>query len=357
MADAVPASDLQSHELHVEVSAPREETVAWGEVGPVLDDALDGLGEQDRRAILLRYFGNRPYSEVGRCLSLSENAARMRVERALEKLHGVLARRGITSSSAAVAAALTGNAVLAAPSGVALASASVAATVAAGTGLGWIAFMSTSKLPMALSAAVLLGGAAFVGVQGHSAQMSAEEIAQLNAQNGSIPALESRNKALSAGASQASSLADQAAQIGILKGQITDLEAKAAAAAAEARKKIARNSKPDDGQPVFDISKLDKLPAMLMQRRPEYPPQMRDAGASGEVMVDFVVGSNGAVYDAVAVHSSQREFEAPAVQAVSQWVFKPGQVGGQDVYTHMQVPIVFQLSSDPPPPPAAGSWF
>jgi len=334
------------------------QAVAWEEVGPVLDQALDGLSERDRQAILLRFFGNQPFGEVGQRLRISENAARMRVERALETLNRVLARRGITSSSAALAAALSSNAVVGAPAGVAASSAAAVASVAGGAGLGWLAFMSTSKLPLAVCAAVLLGGAAVVGVQDHSARTSAAEIAGLDAQNASIPGLESRHKALSKDDDLVRSLRDEAASVGILRGQVRELETAAGEAqAAAARKGSVRAPKLDGSQPIFDLSKLDQRPAVLSQHRPEYPQQMIQAGAAGEALVDFVVGSDGVVYNATAVTSTDKAFADSAVQAVSQWVFKPGQVGGQNVYTHMQVPIVFTLSSDPPPPPSAASWF
>src|ERR1700678_920483 len=42
--------------------------VVWAEVGPVLDEAIDALDERDRQGILLRFFGNRPYAEVGQRL-------------------------------------------------------------------------------------------------------------------------------------------------------------------------------------------------------------------------------------------------------------------------------------------------
>ena len=64
------------------------------------------------------------------------------------------------------------------------------------------------------------------------------------------------------------------------------------------------------------------------------------------VVVDFLVDTNGDVQNAYAVKSSQREFEAAAVQAVSKWKFKPGKKGGRNVITHMQVPIVFTLNED-----------
>ena len=70
------------------------------------------------------------------------------------------------------------------------------------------------------------------------------------------------------------------------------------------------------------------------------------AGISGEVLVDFIVDTNGDVRNAFAAHSSQREFEATAVQAVTKWKFRPGRKNGHAVFTHMQVPIVFTLNED-----------
>lgn len=100
------------------------------------------------------------------------------------------------------------------------------------------------------------------------------------------------------------------------------------------------------GMQVFDISKLDQTPVPRLQGRPQYPFEMRRAGISGEVVVDFLVDTNGDVQNAYAIRSSQREFEASAVAAVSKWKFKAGRKGGRDVITRMQVPIVFTLNED-----------
>ena len=100
------------------------------------------------------------------------------------------------------------------------------------------------------------------------------------------------------------------------------------------------------GIEVFDISKLDQAPVPKFQARPTYPFEMRRAGISGEVQVDFIVDTDGNVRNAFAAHSSQREFEAPAVQAVSKWKFRPGRKNGHSVFTHMQVPIVFSLAEE-----------
>jgi protein TonB len=100
------------------------------------------------------------------------------------------------------------------------------------------------------------------------------------------------------------------------------------------------------GIEVFDISKLDQRPEPRLQARPQYPFEMRRAGIAGEVLVDFIVDTNGDVRNAYAVHSSQREFEASAVQAVSKWKFRAGRKNGHSVFTHMQVPIVFSLDQE-----------
>ena len=89
----------------------------WEHLRPVLDEAMHDLNHADRLAVLLRFFNNKSLREVGLALGLTENAARMRVERALDKLRLGLARKGVTSTAAALALALSGNAVNAAPAG------------------------------------------------------------------------------------------------------------------------------------------------------------------------------------------------------------------------------------------------
>ena len=93
----------------------------WQQVRPALDDAMHDLSEKDRTAVILRFFEGRNLSEIGQTLGLRENAARMRVDRALEKLRTLLSKRGITSTSSGLSAALALGAVLPAPSALAAA--------------------------------------------------------------------------------------------------------------------------------------------------------------------------------------------------------------------------------------------
>ncbi|MBK1876758.1 RNA polymerase sigma factor [Pelagicoccus mobilis] len=93
--------------------------LGWEDAGPLLDEAIAELGENDRDVLCLRFFEEKRFAQIGVCLGLSENAARMRVNRALEKLSGILEKRGIRSSSAALAGAVGAHGLVSAPSGLA----------------------------------------------------------------------------------------------------------------------------------------------------------------------------------------------------------------------------------------------
>jgi RNA polymerase sigma factor (sigma-70 family) len=91
----------------------------WEEISPLLDEALVQLGDQDRQAVLLRFFEGRSLTEVGRALGVAEDAARMRISRALEKLRRFFLKRGVTASVAVIAGAITAHSLQAAPAALA----------------------------------------------------------------------------------------------------------------------------------------------------------------------------------------------------------------------------------------------
>ena len=143
----------------VEMNTLQDDSGAgWREVAPILDEAITQLGSEDRTAILLRFFEQRDFRSVGEALGSDEDAARMRVNRALEKLHSLLKHRGVTLSVAALGTALATEAVTAAPAGFA---GSVAATALASAATGTAKTLGVLK---SLTLAKLTLGAAGVGV-------------------------------------------------------------------------------------------------------------------------------------------------------------------------------------------------
>lgn len=114
------AREQEAHVMH-EIEAAGLSAADWDRVRPLLDEEICGLAEADRAAILLRYFEGLPFAAIGQRLGIAENAARMRAERALDKLRLGLAHKGITSTAAALGLALTTSAVAAPPAGLAAA--------------------------------------------------------------------------------------------------------------------------------------------------------------------------------------------------------------------------------------------
>jgi RNA polymerase sigma factor (sigma-70 family) len=92
---------------------------AWAQCAPILEDAMGELGDKDRNAVLLRYFQDKNLRDVGIALGINEDAARMRVNRALEKLRRFFAGRGVKLTSVVIAGALSAKSIQAAPAGLA----------------------------------------------------------------------------------------------------------------------------------------------------------------------------------------------------------------------------------------------
>src|SRR5687767_2516529 len=63
-----------------------DHAMRWEQLAPVLDEAVESLRSADRHAVLLRFYQRRSLAEVGKSLGISEDAARKRVARALQRL-------------------------------------------------------------------------------------------------------------------------------------------------------------------------------------------------------------------------------------------------------------------------------
>jgi len=167
----------QQHETEAFMETSSSDTpaeVAWTQIAPLLDEALAGLNETDRRALLLRYFEGRTLAEVGAALALNEDSARKRVDRGLEKLRTFFTKRGVSLSTKAITGAVAANAVQSAPVGLAL-TVKIASLAAAGTGtFSLLSFMSLSKLSVGLSALVAAGATTALVVQ-HQSQVQLHE--------------------------------------------------------------------------------------------------------------------------------------------------------------------------------------
>ncbi|HYG35660.1 MAG TPA: sigma-70 family RNA polymerase sigma factor, partial [Clostridia bacterium] len=168
---------VQMHVLQNESSGDLER------IAPMIDDAIGQLPDEDRTAVLLRFFEKRDFRSVGEALGSSEDAARMRVNRALEKLEVILKQRGVTISATALGAALAAEAVTAAPTALA---ATVAGSALAGVAVTSAATLSVFKI-MTLSK-VQIGVVSAVTIAGLSAALLVQHqsLERLRAENRSL---------------------------------------------------------------------------------------------------------------------------------------------------------------------------
>ncbi|MEO6006110.1 MAG: sigma-70 family RNA polymerase sigma factor [Opitutus sp.] len=97
----------RDHDSFLMQHVTSDESVDWARLRPVIDEALYALGEREREAVLLRFFEGQSFAQIGEKLVVTEDSARVRVNRALEKLSGILQRRGMTSTAATLAITLS----------------------------------------------------------------------------------------------------------------------------------------------------------------------------------------------------------------------------------------------------------
>jgi RNA polymerase sigma factor (sigma-70 family) len=92
------------HERHA--AAQRQDLAATEsspqQMIPLLDEAIARLRSSERAGVLLSFFDNKTYREVGQTLGVSEEAARKRVARAVQKMRDFFVSRGVTVPSAMV---------------------------------------------------------------------------------------------------------------------------------------------------------------------------------------------------------------------------------------------------------------
>jgi RNA polymerase sigma factor (sigma-70 family) len=153
----------REQEAHMQSILNKAETELWPRIAPLLDTAVAGLREKDRQAIVLRFYEGRNLRQIGLVLGASEDAAEKRVSRALEKLRNFFTKRGVTSTTAIIAGAISTNSIQAAPVVLAKSVTAIAVTkgaAASGSTLtlikGALKIMAWTKIKTAVVAGVII---------------------------------------------------------------------------------------------------------------------------------------------------------------------------------------------------------
>ncbi len=184
------ARETEAHFMETTFTDPAPHA-DWAELRPVIDDAIVSLKDEEREAIALRYFENRSFAEIGTPLRVTEEAARKRVDRAIDKLRARLARRGVTSTAAIVGVALASVGAASAPLGL---PAKIAgeALANAGTPAGGSIAGSLAKVATPAAAVLVIGGLLLQAQRGTNDRLRAE-LRQLSSETAAIAALRAEN--------------------------------------------------------------------------------------------------------------------------------------------------------------------
>jgi RNA polymerase sigma factor (sigma-70 family) len=161
----------------------------WARLRPVIDDVVVALKDDDREAIALRFFEKRSFAEIGLALRVTEEAARKRVDRALEKLRALLARRGITSTDVALGFALGAIGAATAPTALA-GKVATGALMNVSAGTSTLATIAGAVWP---AAAVICLGSALLTWQSNLNQTLRSEVGRATADNAALSRLRSEN--------------------------------------------------------------------------------------------------------------------------------------------------------------------
>ena len=204
-ADALRAQRSRAwreQEAFMQSQSNEPEHEVWPQIAPLLDTAIATLNEKDRRAIVLRFLQDRSFLEIGTVLGAGEDAAKMRVSRALEKLRRFFGRRGVTSTAETISKAIALNAVQTAP--VTLARTVTAIALAKGSASistltlvkGTLKVMAWTKAQTVIVGAVIIGLATCSVIehqtrsrlreQNESLQREIKQLAQLKIENQSL---------------------------------------------------------------------------------------------------------------------------------------------------------------------------
>jgi uncharacterized protein (TIGR03435 family) len=105
----------REREAFMQTNLNQNESEVWKLIAPLLDEAMAALNQTDRNAVMLRFFDGKSMREVAAALGANENTARQRVGRAVEKMQNFFFKRGISSTTAIITAAISANSVQAAP--------------------------------------------------------------------------------------------------------------------------------------------------------------------------------------------------------------------------------------------------
>ena len=191
----------QQREQEAYMQSTLNETTSnnWAQIAPLLDDALGKLGQKDHDALVLRFFENKNFADVGAALGASEDAAKMRVDRALEKLRTFFSKRGINSTASTIGETISANSIQAAPMALAKTTTAIALAQGAAAGgsiltivkgalkiMAWTKMKTTAVTGAAVLLAISSATTGTIAIRNHIRNAPPSQTGRLNLPTGDV---------------------------------------------------------------------------------------------------------------------------------------------------------------------------
>ena len=103
------------------------------------------------------------------------------------------------------------------------------------------------------------------------------------------------------------------------------------------------SGKPQDENGVYKMSDGIQAPKVLFKAEPSYTAEAKAAKIEGTVLLQVVIGTDGAAHDVNVIKGIGGGLDEKAVEAVQVWKFQPGVKDGEPVKVRAQIEINFKL--------------
>ena len=176
---------LREQESQMQSIINESNSTEWNQIAPLLEEGLNCLGKSEHDAVVLRFLDGKELKQVGAAMGTTQDAARMRVNRGLEKLREFFSKKGVTLSTAAIAGALATNSVQAAPTGLGAAITAGAlsgTTISAATAIAATKTIAMTTFQKAIVTATVVVLAAVGVYEAHQAAQLHDQVQTLKRQ-------------------------------------------------------------------------------------------------------------------------------------------------------------------------------
>lgn len=138
--------------------------------------------------------------------------------------------------------------------------------------------------------------------------------------------------------------------LGLLSMEVNFSQNSESVGLSDSARRILKELKKKEPQ-ILQVTQVDEKPHPIARRAPIYPAELEASNKGGEALIDIYIDENGAVQLPSIVSCTEPAMGYCAVQAASEWTFRPMTAKGKPAVVHARIP--FKFNSENPESDAA----